>query len=349
MASVVAGRIAREATGRGAARRGSTAAPAGRVVVRRRRAMTTASPAARRSSRGRRALVERQRVHAVGVEHEADRARCRARRTCVAGAGDAALVADRHAPTRRRSRVELVGADVELAVAEAVDPQHLGVDAVGLLARQRRPCPASAGRRRRAGRARRGRRRCRGGRRPGRTRRGRRTSRPARRGGSRGWSARRRARRRRRSPPPARAGRCRGRPARRRRRPPRSATARRAVPTPGSTTASTTPSGTYGIARARASDPPRTSNGRMPWVRSIDRDVRGEVAEHGLDDADELVVEAVVGEERHRVVAPAHRDGRYRVTARPGRDEGRCQPPDGTSPVGAARTCVPARLNGRQT
>jgi hypothetical protein len=64
-----------------------------------------------------------------------------------------------------------------------------------------------------------------------------------------------------------------------------------------------------------------------------DRDVRGHVAQHGLDDADELVLEAVVGEERHGVVRAAHAG-----EPTPGRDEGRCQPPDGTSPVGAART-----------
>ena len=81
-------------------------------------------------------------------------------------------------------------------------------------------------------------------------------------------------------------------------------------------------------------------------MRSIDRDVRGEVADHRLDDADELVVDAVVGEERDGVVAadpsrrtlPASDDG-------PGRDEGRCQPPDGTSPVGAARTIVRERVS----
>ena len=69
---------------------------------------------------------------------------------------------------------------------------------------------------------------------------------------------------------------------------------------------------------------------------------------HRLDDADELVVEPVVGEERDRVVAcgPSRRE-RYSRRTDPGRDEGRCQPPDGTSPVGAARSCVPARLNGR--
>ncbi len=90
-----------------------------------------------------------------------------------------------------------------------------------------------------------------------------------------------------------------------------------------------------------------------------DADVRRDVADHGLHDADELVAVAVVGQERHGVVAPRRRTVRHRVatvrhcvalsfarvierhaTGRdengPGRDEGRCQPPDGTSPVGAS-------------
>ena len=40
------------------------------------------------------------------------------------------------ASTAGRQGGELVGADVELAVAEAVDPQHLGMDPVGLGAGQ---------------------------------------------------------------------------------------------------------------------------------------------------------------------------------------------------------------------
>ena len=47
------------------------------------------------------------------------------------------------------------------------------------------------------------------------------------------------------------------------------ATARRAVPTPGSTTAITTPSPRYGTARTNASAPALTSNGGTPWVRSM--------------------------------------------------------------------------------
>ena len=49
------------------------------------------------------------------------------------------------------------------------------------------------------------------------------------------------------------------------------ATARRSVPTPGSTTARTTPGGRYWMARASARAPARTSNGGMPWVTSMIR------------------------------------------------------------------------------
>ena len=44
---------------------------------------------------------------------------------------------------------------------------------------------------------------------------------------------------------------------------------RRAVPTPGSTTANTTPFGTYATALANASAPARTSNAGMSCVISI--------------------------------------------------------------------------------
>ena len=47
------------------------------------------------------------------------------------------------------------------------------------------------------------------------------------------------------------------------------AIARRLDPTPGSTTAITMPRGTYGTARASASDPARTSNGATSCVMSI--------------------------------------------------------------------------------
>ena len=46
------------------------------------------------------------------------------------------------------------------------------------------------------------------------------------------------------------------------------ATARRSVPTPGSTTASTTPGHRYWALRARARPPARTSWAAIPWVTS---------------------------------------------------------------------------------
>ena len=127
------------------------------------------------------------------------------------------------------------------------------------------------------------------GRRRGRRCRGRRTSRRAPRGGSRRWSARPPARRRRPSPRPERAVRCRDRRARRRRRRPRSRRPGVPCPTPGSTTASTTPVGRYEIDRASARLPARTSNGAMPWVRSMTVACARDVADHRLHDADELV------------------------------------------------------------
>ena len=177
------------------------------------------------------------------------------------------LATDGHRPDVD-TRGEVLRPDVELAVPEAVHPQHLGVQRRRPRRAAAPPCPASAVRCRRADRGRRGRRRCTGGRRPGRRRRVRRTWLRARRGGVRGSSAPRPDRRRRRWPRPARAGRCPARPARRHRRRPRS----RAPAGPSRhrdrRPRCTTPSGTYGMARASANEPPRTSYGRMPWVRS---------------------------------------------------------------------------------
>ena len=203
----------------------------------------------------------------------------------------------------------------------------------GSVARQRRPCPASAGRCRRAGRARRDRRRCTGGRRRARTRRARRTS-------------RRRA-----------ARWCSGFvSSTARSAPPTIATAGASRPLSGPTSTPAPPATSIASAAARRADagiddgehdalgdvrdrPGERQRAaahveRADAVGQVDdRDVRRHVADDRLDDADELVVEAVVGEERHRVV-------RRPIAAEPspGRDEGRCQPPDGTSPVGAART-----------
>ena len=86
--------------------------------------------------------------------------------------------------------------------------------------------------------------------------------------------------------------------------------------------------------------------------------VRREVADDGLHDADGLVGGAEVAEERDRVEAAAHgtqptgRNGGAGTApgTGPERDKGRCQPPDGTSPLGAApgrdirRTRPPAVL-----
>ena len=59
-------------------------------------------------------------------------------------------------------------------------------------------------------------------------------------------------------------------------------------------------------------------------VGEVDRrDVRREVADHRLDDADELVVEAVVGEQRHGVVATCHQQGGYGRATAPGGDRRR--------------------------
>ncbi len=85
------------------------------------------------------------------------------------------------------------------------------------------------------------------------------------------------------------------------------AIALRALPTPGSTTARITPLGTYEMHRARARLPARTSNGRDLMGQIDQVGVRGDVADHGLDDPGELVDQAVVGQQRDGVVAAAHR------------------------------------------
>ena len=89
--------------------------------------------------------------------------------------------------------------------------------------------------------------------------------------------------------------------------------------------------------RASASEPARTSNGRISWVRSITPTCGAMSRMTALDDADELVGGAVVGEERDGVEARHASDATATDRRGPGRDKGRCQPPDGTSPVGAAR------------
>ena len=89
---------------------------------------------------GRRPLVEGQRAHAVGVDQQRELGRLGLgeRRHPV---GPPIVTADRHADESARSDPaldELLGRDVELAVAVAVDPEHLARDRpVVVLSRQR--------------------------------------------------------------------------------------------------------------------------------------------------------------------------------------------------------------------
>ena len=78
------------------------------------------------------------------------------------------------------------------------------------------------------------------------------------------------------------------------------ATARRAPPTPGSTTARWTPTGMYGIARASISAPSVTAIGPMPWVMLMICDVRRDPLHHAAADAGVVVLDAEVGEEGDR-------------------------------------------------
>ena len=82
--------------------------------------------------------------------------------------------------------------------------------------------------------------------------------------------------------------------------PPTTATARRAVPTPGSTTARTTPGPRCGTARASARAPARTSKGATPWVRSTIGAPGAQRRTTGPYHAGEFVAEPVVGEEEDR-------------------------------------------------
>ena len=110
------------------------------------------------------------------------------------GTGDMAVATDRHDP-HLVVRLQVIEPDVELAVAESVDPQHLGMDAVGLVAGQRHHAGHQHARVDRRAELGRDPRRCTDGRPPARTRRARRTWHPAPRAGTAGWSARRPARR----------------------------------------------------------------------------------------------------------------------------------------------------------
>ena len=75
-----------------------------------------------------------------------------------------------------------------------------------------------------------------------------------------------------------------------------------------------------------------------------DPGVRGQIADHRVHDTDEFIGGAVVREERHRLVTASHGANLLRTGAR--RDKGQCQPPDGTSPVGATRRFRRKRLHG---
>ena len=120
-----------------------------------------------------------------------------------------------------------------------------------------------------AGRGRRGRRRCTGGRRPARTRRARRTWRPAPSSWYSGWSARRPARRRRRWRRPAPAGRCPARRARRRRRRPRRRRPAATSPHPGRRRRAPRPRRRRGWRGPAPANHRARRTGRTPWVRSI--------------------------------------------------------------------------------
>ena len=146
---VVAGASAREATGR---RRsvdgGSTAAPAGwrrrRRSAAERRTCVAGVEAAARSAAERRSSASAQHARSESSD-QADEPGAEVGERRWPTAGDAALVADRRRRQHRRRRsVELVGADVELAVAEAVDPQHLGERCRRPPRAAAAPCPASA-------------------------------------------------------------------------------------------------------------------------------------------------------------------------------------------------------------
>ena len=93
----------------------------------------------------------------------------------------------------------------------------------------------------------------------------------------------------------------------------RSATARRSEPTPGSTTARCTPAGMYGSARAQH-ERARAHLVARDAVRDVDdARVRRDARDDAVADADEVVREPVVAEERHHghrrpsLGRPAHR------------------------------------------
>ena len=97
--------------------------------------------------------------------------------------------------------------------------------------------------------------------------------------------------------PRAGAARCRGRRRAGRRRV-RSASARRPVPTPGSTTATWTPIGMYGSVLASTSAPWRTFCRSIPCVMSMISRVGRDPLHDAVAHPDEVVLQAEVGQER---------------------------------------------------
>ena len=212
------------------------------------------------------APVEAHRQQPVGVHHEADAgADVRVRR---GDGGRAHLAADPEAHDVAPA-VDVVRADVELGVAEAVDPQHLADQLDAVLTRHRNDLRDERGRVHRLAQlgqvdavaeV--------GGDRGEHVPPGERGARSAAGGSAASVSATAR------SAPPAIAAAGASSPLSGPTSTPSppatsTATARRSVPTPGSTTASTTPEGRYWMARTRASEPARTSWGRTSWVRSM--------------------------------------------------------------------------------
>ena len=158
--------------------------------------------------------------------------------------------------------------------------------------------------RRRAGRRRRpAPRRAPGGPPPGRRCRGRGRSPTPARAGAASATRPRPARRRRSAPRRGSAARCRGRPGCG--RPPlRSATARRSVPTWGSTTATCTPTGMNGQ-RVAQHERALADGVALDAVGDVDDPRLGWIAvDHPVADADEVVVAPVVGEQRDDHAAP---------------------------------------------
>ena len=122
------------------------------------------------------------------------------------------------------------------------------------------------------------------------------------------------------------------------------ATARRSVPTPGSTTAMTTPAPRYGPDRTSMAAPAVTSKGGIWWDEVDHRYRRRQPVEDGVDHAHELVGGAVVGEEvdRRWVGRAQHGPvGRFRHRRGLG-----ARPPVGSHRAGASATELAGAFGG---